>query len=116
MHVAPHPVFGRDGNNLTITVPVTFPEAALGASVSIPTLDGPPVTVRVPPGTAGGRRLRVRGRGVAKANGAHGDLIVTVEVTVPQRLSAEAKSALEDYAAAAPDDPRGNLRRLVESA
>jgi molecular chaperone DnaJ len=74
------------------------------------------VTVRIPPGTAGGRRLRVRGRGVAKANGSRGDLIVTVEVTVPQRLSAKARSALEEFAAAAPDDPRDNLRRLVESA
>lgn len=116
VHVAPHPVFGRDGDNLTMTVPVTFPEAALGASVSIPTLDGSPVTVRIPPGTASGRRLRVRGRGVAKSNGSRGDLIVTVEVTVPQRLSAKAKSALEDYAAASPGDPRDHLRRLVEPA
>ena len=105
VHVTPHPFLGRKDDHLTITVPITFPEAALGAKVSVPTLDGP-VTVKIPAGTSSGRTLRVRGRGVP---GKNGDLLVTVEVAVPQKLSSEAKKHLEAFAAAAPDDPRAHL-------
>jgi molecular chaperone DnaJ len=92
--VEPHPVFGRDGDNLTVELPVTFAEAVLGATVSVPTLDGKPVKVRIAPGTPSGRVLRVKGRGVPKRDKA-GDLLATVNVVVPQRLSDEAKAAVE---------------------
>ena len=112
VHVTPHTVFGRKGDHLTLTLPVTYPEAALGADISVPTLDGS-VTLRIPPGTANGRTFRVKGRGVPRKAGGPGDLLVTVEVAVPQRLTTEAKDALEKYAAAAPDDPREHLREVV---
>jgi molecular chaperone DnaJ len=109
VHVTPHRVFGRKGDNLTVTVPVTFPEAALGAAVKVPTLDGPPVTVKVPAGTASGRVLRVKGHGVRRRDGTRGDLLVTTEVSVPSHLSQQAREALQAYAAAHPDDPRSHL-------
>jgi molecular chaperone DnaJ len=93
VHTDRHPVFGRRGRDLTVTVPVTFPEAALGAKVTVPTLDGP-VTVKVPPGSKSGKTLRVRGRGVPASSGV-GDLLVTVEVAVPDRLSEEARKSVE---------------------
>ncbi|MCW2615490.1 MAG: dnaJ [Frankiales bacterium] len=105
VHVTPHPFLGRKGDHLTVTVPVTFPEAALGAQVPVPTLDGP-VTLKVPAGTSSGRTFRVRGRGVP---GKKGDLLVTVEVAVPATLGKDATTALEAFAAAAPDDPRAHL-------
>ena len=106
--VTPHPVFGREGSQLTLRVPVTFPEAALGATITVPTL-GEPVSVKVPAGTTSGRRLRVKGRGFPAAGGKVGDLIVTIEVAVPDNLSAAAKKALEAFAEAAPADPRADL-------
>jgi molecular chaperone DnaJ len=109
VHVAAHPLFGRDGANLTVTVPVTFPEAALGAEIKVPTPDGGPVTVRIPAGTAPGRRLRVRGRGMPKGDDARGDLLVTVDVAVPQKVSAAARNAQEEYAKQAAHDPRAHL-------
>ena len=105
VHVTPHPYLGRKDDSLTIRVPITFPEAVLGTQVSVPTLDGP-VTVKIPAGTTSGRTFRVRGRGVP---GKDGDLLVTVEVAVPQKVSSEAKKHLEAFAAAAPDDPRAHL-------
>ena len=99
VHVRPDKVFGRDGDDLTVTVPVSFTELALGTTLSVPTLDGK-VGVRVPKGTADGRILRVRGRGVPKRSGGHGDLLVTVKVSVPSELEGEALEALEAYAAA----------------
>ena len=89
-----HPVFGRDGDNLTVDLPVTFAEAALGATVAVPTLDGTPVRVKVAPGTPSGRVLRVKGRGVA-GRGATGDLLAKVIVVVPQRLTDTAREAVE---------------------
>jgi molecular chaperone DnaJ len=94
VHVDPHPVFARDGNNLTVDLPVTFAEAALGATVSVPTLNGDPVKVRIAAGTPNGRVLRVKGRGVAAKDHA-GDLLAKVSVAVPQRLSDKAREALE---------------------
>jgi molecular chaperone DnaJ len=108
VHVTPHPLFDRRDDHLTVTVPITFAEAALGAKVAVPTLEGP-VTLKIPAGTSSGRTFRVKGRGIARKNGAAGDLLVTVEVAVPQKLSADAKKALEAFAAAAPDDPRAHL-------
>ncbi|TQS25691.1 molecular chaperone DnaJ [Microbispora sp. KK1-11] len=97
VHVKPHPVFGRSGENLTVTVPVTFPEAALGAEIKVPTLRGMPVTLRIPEGTPNGRTFRVRGRGASRKDGTKGDLLVTVQVTVPQNLDDKARAALEEF-------------------
>ena len=99
VHVTPDKVFGRDGDDLTVTVPVSFTELALGTTLSVPTLDGK-VGVRVPKGTADGRIMRVRGRGVPKRSGGQGDLLVTVKVAVPPNLDGAAKEALEAYAVA----------------
>jgi molecular chaperone DnaJ len=115
VHVKKHPLFGRKGDHLTVTVPVTFPEAVLGGEVKVPTLAGPPVTLRIPQGTASGRTFRVRGRGVPRRDGGRGDLLVSVEVAVPQKLDRKAREALEAYRAATADqDPRQGLG--VESA
>lgn len=109
VHVRPHPVFGRKDKNLTVTVPVSFTEAALGADISVPTLDGGPVRLKIPAGTPNGRTFRVRGRGV-KGGTSDGDLLVTVEVAVPKNLSEEAKAALLEFEAkAGGDDPRAHL-------
>jgi molecular chaperone DnaJ len=108
VRVKPHPLFGRRGNDLTITVPITFPEAALGADVAVPTLDGGSVKVRIPAGTRSGRTFRVRGKGVA-ARRKTGDMLVTVEVAVPQKLSAEERRAVEALAAANGASPRAHL-------
>src|SRR5262245_48409548 len=107
--VTPHRVFGRRGDDLTLVVPITFAEAALGANVKVPTLEGAPVTVKIPPGTPSGRTFRVRGRGVA--NRRHtGDLLVTVEVAVPPSLSDDERAAVEALAAAGNGrSPRAHL-------
>lgn len=109
VNVKPHDFFNRDGDNIRIHVPVTFAEAALGANIHVPTLDGDAVTVRVPAGTPSGRTLRVKGRGVKTAKGA-GDLLVTIDVAVPQNLNKEAEEAVKAFAAATADaDPRHDL-------
>ncbi len=107
LHVSGHRLFGRSGRNLTLTVPVTYPEAALGADITVPTLDEP-VTVRIPPGTPTGKTFRVRGRGITTGKGT-GDLLVTVEVDVPRRLTAEQLAAVEALADATHDSPRASL-------
>ncbi len=113
--VSPHPVFSRDGNNLVIELPVTFAEAAAGATVSVPTLDGKPVKVKVAAGTPSGRVLRLRGRGITTKSGT-GDLLAKVAIVVPQRLSDAAKAAIEALRADEQDfDPRAELfARAVE--
>ena len=110
--VRPHKVFGRSGQNLTLTAPVTFPEAALGTTLRVPTLSGP-VTLKVPAGTPTGKRLRVKGRGFPGKGGATGDLIVTVEVAVPAKLDPAARELLEKLAAEAPQSPREHLDALL---
>ena len=97
--VGPHRLFGRRDHDLTLTVPVTFPEAALGADVRVPTLDGASVRLRIPAGTRSGRTLRVKGKGVAGRKKT-GDLLVTVEVAVPQNMSDDERKAVEALAAA----------------
>jgi molecular chaperone DnaJ len=97
--VSPHRLFGRRGDDLTLTVPVTFPEAVLGADVRVPTLDGGSVKLRIPSGTRSGRTLRVKGKGVAKSRKT-GDLLVTVEVAVPKKLTDDERKAVEALAAA----------------
>ncbi|KQW05110.1 molecular chaperone DnaJ [Leifsonia sp. Root4] len=107
--VRKHPVFERDGLNLRVTVPVTFVEAALGATIEVPTLGGDPVKLRVAPGTPSGRVLRVKGRGVTTAKGV-GDLLAVVQVAVPSHLSKDAEAALEALRDALPDEnPREDL-------
>lgn len=96
--VTPHRLFGRTGHNLTLGVPVTFTEATLGAEITIPTLAGPNVKLRVPPGTPNGRTMRVRGKGARKPDGSLGDLLVTLNVQVPDGLTDDAKRALQEYA------------------
>jgi molecular chaperone DnaJ len=111
VHVGKHPLFGRRGDDLTLTVPITYPEAALGTTLRVPTLDGA-VSLKIAAGTPSGRTLRVRGRGVARGsghNGKRGDLLVTVEVAVPQKLPADAREALEKYASALDGDPRARI-------
>jgi molecular chaperone DnaJ len=110
--VRPDAVFGRSGDDLTITVPITFPEAVFGTDLRVPTMDGV-VTLRVPPGTPSGRKLRARGKGVVRRNGRVGDLLVTVEVTVPESLSEQARAALETFAANSPAAPREHLEARV---
>ncbi|MDJ0961141.1 MAG: DnaJ C-terminal domain-containing protein [Acidimicrobiia bacterium] len=108
VRVADHPVFERSGGNLGITVPVTFVEAALGAEVAVPTLDGK-VTLRIPPGTPSGKTFRVSGKGVATPKGT-GDLLVTVEVAVPTALTDEQRQLLEKFRDNGPDEnPRSHL-------
>ena len=110
VHVRPHPIFGRKGDNLTLTAPVTFTEAALGAEIEVPTLGGMPVKLRVPPGTPNGRTFRVRGKGVGKRDGSKGDLLVTIEVIVPEALNEQARQALSSYAeAVGAANPRAKL-------
>jgi molecular chaperone DnaJ len=107
--VGGHPLFQRKGTNLTIMVPITFPEAALGADIAVPTLAGPPVTIRVPAGTKSGRTFRAKGKGVVTPKGT-GDLLVTVEVAVPSKLSSAERKALEAFQAASDGaSPREHL-------
>ena len=109
IHVKPHPVFSRDGNNIRVTVPVTFHEAVLGATIQVPTLGGDPVKLKVSPGTPNGRVLRVKGRGVQLASGS-GDLLAMVEIAVPAHVSEKAKKALNQFEALLPkEDPRQDL-------
>ncbi len=109
VRVNPHSVFTMEGTNLRITVPITFPEAALGTQIEVPTFDGGTVKLKVAEGTPSGRVLRVKGRGVTTAKGA-GDLLVTVEVVVPQKLDKKARAAVEEFAKLTDDtDVRADL-------
>jgi molecular chaperone DnaJ len=108
--VTPHRLFARKGDNLTLEVPVSFDEAALGADIKVPTLGGAPVTLKIPAGTPNGRTFRVRGKGARKSDGTSGDLLVTVEVQVPAVLEPAAREAIEAYRAATAGKPlRGKL-------
>jgi molecular chaperone DnaJ len=112
--VSQHPVFARKGDNLTVTLPVTFTEAALGAEVPVPLPRGGTVTLRIPAGTTNGRTFRVRGKGPRRKDGTNGDVLVTVDVAVPQNLSSSAREALEAYAQQTSDhDPRKDLLAMA---
>ncbi|MFG1916117.1 molecular chaperone DnaJ [Micromonospora sp. NPDC048898] len=106
--VRPDELFGRTGDDLTLSVPVTFAEAVLGTDLRVPTLDGA-VTLRVPPGTPSGRVLRARGKGVVRRDGQAGDLLVTLDVVVPAGLSDEARASLEAFAEQSPPAAREHL-------
>ncbi|MFD3941368.1 molecular chaperone DnaJ [Streptomyces sp. NPDC058579] len=117
VHVDAHPVFGRRDDNLTVTVPVTFDEAALGGEIKVPTLGGPAVTLKLPAGTPNGRTMRARGKGALRKDGTRGDLLVTVEVAVPKELDDKAREALETYRqATAGEDPRAELFQAAKGA
>jgi molecular chaperone DnaJ len=113
VYVGPHPTFGRNGRNLTLTVPITFPKAVLGTTVTVPTLDSK-VTLKVPAGTASGTVMRVRGRGVPAGTGRNagkpGDLMVKLEVQVPTELTDEQRAAVEALAAATEEVPRAAVQ------
>ena len=113
VHVAEHDLFGRKDDDLTLTVPITFAEAALGTTLTVPTLDGT-VSLKVPAGTASGRTLRVRGRGV-KGKGRAGDLLVTLEVAVPVRLTAAQRKVVESLAEEMDEDPRPRITAAVQA-
>lgn len=112
VHVGGHPLFGRKGNDLTLIVPVTFPEAALGTTITVPTLDKP-VTLRIPPGTRSGRTFRVKDKG-APAKARAGDLLVTVEVVMPAELTPEQRAAIEALAATITESPRAHLDQYIQ--
>ena len=117
VHVSSDPVFGRVKDNVTVTVPVTFAEAALGADVPVPIPRGGKVTLKVPPGTANGRTFRVRGRGATRRDGTLGDLLAKVEVVVPRTLSTQAREALAAYVEAADEPgPRADMPGSVGGA
>jgi molecular chaperone DnaJ len=107
VRVGDHELFGRKGKDLTLNVPITFPEATLGATVTVPTLDTP-VTLRIPPGTKSGKTFRVRGRG-SPTNAGTGDLLVTVDVVVPEELTEAQREAVEALASASTESPRRHL-------
>lgn len=104
-----HPLFGRSKNDLTVTVPVTYAEAALGTNLDVPTLDGT-VTLRIPPGTQPGKTFRVRGRGVQPSRGKQGDLLVKIDVVVPTKLSRDERRLLEQLSEFDTEDLRAHLR------
>ena len=108
VHVGKHAVFGRRGRDVTITVPISYAEATLGATVRVPTLDGP-VTLRIPAATPTGKTFRVRGRGSGG-----GDLLVTVEIAVPKKLTDAERDAIEALADASPESPRAHLERFMK--
>jgi molecular chaperone DnaJ len=115
VHVTPHALFARKGDNLTLRVPVTFTEAALGANITVPSLDGP-VTLKIPAGTESGRTFRVRGKGAPKSGGGRGDLLVTVDVAVPRKLSRAQRKLLEDFAATEDGRVRAHLEPALREA
>jgi molecular chaperone DnaJ len=109
VRVAPHPVFGRKGSDLTVDLPVTYPEAALGANVTVPTLNGA-VTLKIPAGTPNGKTFRIRGKGAPRPRrGGQGDLLVKVQVDVPSKLSKEEKDLLQQLKQVQRESPRRRL-------
>jgi DnaJ-class molecular chaperone len=104
LHIEPHPVFRREGNNLILTVPVSMSEAVLGARIDVPTLDGTHLTVTVPAGTSSGSRLRLRGKGIAG-----GDQYIEIKVVVPKHIDARSRELIEEFARLNPQNPRADL-------
>ncbi len=111
VQVGQHEIFGRKGSDLTLTLPISFSEAALGAVVTVPTLDGS-VSLRIPPGTKSGRTFRVRGKGVAstKRGASGGDLLVTTDIIVPSQLDAKQRAVLEELAHVLPTEVRNETK------
>ena len=115
IHVEEDPVYSRDGNDLRMTLPVTFAEATLGANVELPLIDGSTVTVKVPAGSDSGRTLRLKGRGVATKKGT-GDLLATISVVVPKDLTPEQLDSIKSLADSLDQsDPRAELVKKVSA-
>lgn len=108
VHVTPHPVFGRSGNDLTVSVPISFSEAALGTKITVPTMNGS-VKVRIPAGTKSGRVFRIRGKGIQPERGRSGDLLARVEIAVPSKLSKEEEKLVRQLGTFDTEDLRGHL-------
>ena len=106
--VEPHKFFGRKDNDLTVNLPITFPEAALGSEVKVPTLNGP-VTLKIPAGTSSGKTFRIRGRGIGRSDGSKGDLLATVQVAVPSKLSKKETELVRELAESKDEHPRKHL-------
>ena len=113
IHVEPHSWFTRHGNNLDVRVPVTLAEAGLGAKVDVPTLRGT-ISLRIPPGSSSGKRLRIKGHGVAPYNGEPGDLFAEVQIVLPSLLDDESLELIKKLDAHVeawqPQQPRRDLR------
>ena len=115
VNVTPHPLFKREDNNLLMTLPVTFTEAALGADIPVPTMSGEEVKVRLAPGTPNGKKLKIKGQGITR-NHEQGDLILTIDVQVPQRVDGKTKKALEEFAEATQEfSPRADLKQKSQA-
>ncbi len=108
VNVQRHKFFGRKGDDVTLTLPISFTEAALGADVKVPTLNGP-VTLKVPAGTSSGRTFRLRGRGVRRSDGSSSDLLATVQVVVPEKLNKKQKELVTELAENEKSSPRKHL-------
>ncbi len=104
LRVQPHPYFKREGNDVILEVPLSLPEAVLGAKVDVPTLSGEKLTVKVPPGTSSGARLRLRGRGVSG-----GDQYCEIKVVVPSGADERSRELIEEFARRNPQGPRAGL-------
>jgi len=104
----PHPLFERKGDSLTVEVPVTFAEAALGGEVQVPTMTGK-VTMKLPPGVQSGQQLRLSGQGMPRRAGGSGDLLARVKVTVPRNLSEEERELIEKLRSLRADNPRERI-------
>jgi molecular chaperone DnaJ len=115
MRTGDHPVFHREGDDIHLSVPVTATEAALGAKVEVPTIDGRTL-LKIPPGTQSGQKLRLREKGVPSAtkDGLRGDEIVEIKVTVPMPRDEKTKELLRELARLNPEDPRSELWKQVE--
>jgi DnaJ-class molecular chaperone len=109
IHVAPHPLYQRSGKNLLLKLPVTLAEAALGAKVDVPLPSGKKVSLRVPAGTSSGKKLRIKGQGVAPAKGEPGDLLAEVQIMIPSQLDEESQSLVRRFDERNPLEPRGDL-------
>jgi DnaJ-class molecular chaperone len=109
IHVAPHPLYQRSGKNLTVKLPVTLGEAVLGAKVEVPLPSGKKISVRVPAGTSSGKKLRIKGHGVAPAKGEPGDLLAEVQIVIPQHLDEESQSLVRRFEERNPLEPRRDL-------
>ena len=113
--VEPHPVYELDGRDVYVNVPVSFDEAALGATIEVPTLEGNTVKVKVPAGSSSDKVMRVRGKGLARHHGPKGDMYVRLKVVVPKRLSEEARAAVEQFRDVTVDaDPRRDFAQMAK--
>lgn len=116
VHVEPHPIYEVRGRDVYVNLPVSFGEAALGATVEVPTIDGKSVQVKVPEGSSTDKLLRVKGRGLSDSKHGHGDLYVRLKVVVPKKMSDEARKAATLFAAATRDsDPRADFKEMAKS-